>query len=127
MNLTKTLKPQSSHRPIAYLSTALLVVLPVFCSTSLHGKEPFGGRPRYIVPSPISMGNIPHPDGIGSPSITGNGLTLAFDAGGNPLQIGTTTRPSLDEDWGAGGLLGDVINSDGRNYAPELSDDGLEL
>ena len=97
------------------------------CITGLvHAQAPFGDRPRYRVPTPIKMDNVP-PGGIGTPSPTGDDLTLFYDEGTSVLKIGSVSRSSLDEDWGQGASLGDAINSEGRNYGPAVSYDGLEL
>ncbi|MCP4450213.1 MAG: hypothetical protein GY809_02035 [Planctomycetes bacterium] len=63
-----------------------------------------------------------------SPSLSSDGLSLYFASTRNGgFDIYVTTRPSPADDWGEPVKLGPQLNRGGREQAPSISPNGLEL
>ena len=70
--------------------------------------------------------------GEGCPSITADGLTLAFCAKNRPSGLGlwdiwVSTRKTKDADWGPPVNLGSPVNSSGNEFSPLFSPDGCAV
>ena len=86
----------------------------------------------FTVGEPVNLGpsiNSAGPDE--SPSLSSDGLSLYFCSkrpGGNgSFDIYVTTRPTQADDWGEPVNLGPQLNRGGREQAPAISPNGLEL
>jgi Tol biopolymer transport system component len=86
----------------------------------------------YTFGTPTNLGpNVNSSDWDGGPSISADGLTLFFDRQRLGRQtIWVTTRETKEDDWGEPVELGPVVNtiaSDGAQWQPSISADGLSL
>lgn len=65
-----------------------------------------------------------------SASMSADGLEFYFDSwqgGAGILDIWVTKRASTEDEWGPAEALGPAVNSDGFDWTPRISADGLEL
>jgi hypothetical protein len=90
---------------------------------SLHAQTP----PRYTEPTPLN--GVINDSDPGSPSISGDGLTMYFGAyhGSTTPTLWQATRPSIGADWENAQQLSDAVNSQASQLEPDVTEDGLEL
>jgi len=66
-----------------------------------------------------------------SPSISSDGLELYFESdrsgGLGSEDLWVSTRATIEDDWGAPGNLGSIVNTATEDWGPSISGDGLEL
>lgn len=82
-------------------------------------------------PVPLEEVVNDQPDSLSDPTITADGLTLAFcmkrDDGRGAFDLWISDRPSGDASWSAPVNAGPGVNSDRDEWEPEISADGLTL
>jgi hypothetical protein len=103
-----------------------LILIMTLCMTTMVIKA------DYTYSTPTNLGpTVNSSDWEGGPSISADGLTLFFDRqrlGKQTLWV--TTRTTIEDNWSEPVELGPVVNtiaSDGAQWQPSISADGLSL
>jgi hypothetical protein len=92
----------------------------IWVTTRPSVSEPWG--------MPVNLGSSVNTESYdGSPSITGDGLSLFLSNGPQPHDISVSTRETTEDPWGAPVNLGPPVNSANWEWTNCISADGLEL